>query len=395
MNRRALTLLLAGGVLGCTAAPAGAVSIYVALGDSYTAGPLILTPKGSPIDCGRSDHNYPTLVANQIKPGQFRDVSCGSAQTKDMTGPQTGLPLGGTNAPQFNALSADVDLVTVGIGGNDMGFGSVVSECVGRGTQSLGQGAPCTAHFAPGGQDSIARRLAEVVAPRVTKVVQDIQARAPSARVVLVGDPNPVPPAPGCYPFVPIAAGDLPYLKTVAEGLRDTKAKVADATGAEFVDLIPGSLGHDICAPIGTRWYEGIVPTAPAYPAHPNVLGMEFAAREVLKVLGRPPRNDLAIVTRRATSTGSLRLTLRAPSRGTFVITTRARGSAYARQRTVPPSRAGIITASLKPTAKQRRALRRAKRSTKVSISVAFTPVAGTKRTERTSLRVKARRARR
>ena len=34
----------------------------------------------------------------------FLDVSCGWAETKHMTSPQTGLPLGGTNPPQFNAL---------------------------------------------------------------------------------------------------------------------------------------------------------------------------------------------------------------------------------------------------------------------------------------------------
>src|ERR671918_2563183 len=78
-----------------TAASAGDVGTYVALGDSYTAGPLILTPTGDPIDCGRSDHNYPSLVANEIEPAEFRDVSCGSAQTKHMTEPQDGLPLGG------------------------------------------------------------------------------------------------------------------------------------------------------------------------------------------------------------------------------------------------------------------------------------------------------------
>src|SRR5215213_8234846 len=35
--------------------------VYVALGDSYTAGPLNPNQHGDPIDCGRSDHNYPPL----------------------------------------------------------------------------------------------------------------------------------------------------------------------------------------------------------------------------------------------------------------------------------------------------------------------------------------------
>ena len=68
---------------------------YVSLGDSYTAGPLVLTPTGTPIDCARSDHNYPSLVAEDLGVGELVDVSCSSAETKHMTEPQTGLPLGG------------------------------------------------------------------------------------------------------------------------------------------------------------------------------------------------------------------------------------------------------------------------------------------------------------
>src|SRR5258708_24306794 len=96
--------------------------VYVALGDSYTSAPVIPNQHGDPIDCGRSDHNYPSLVAEALGAATFVDVSCGSAETKHMTEPQTGLPLGGTNPPQFNALRPDATLVTVGIGGNDAGL---------------------------------------------------------------------------------------------------------------------------------------------------------------------------------------------------------------------------------------------------------------------------------
>ena len=39
---------------------------YVALGDSYTAGPLIPTTDLAG-GCARSDHNYPTLVADAVE----------------------------------------------------------------------------------------------------------------------------------------------------------------------------------------------------------------------------------------------------------------------------------------------------------------------------------------
>jgi lysophospholipase L1-like esterase len=296
MSRTALRVLALSLVLIACAAWAAAalghgqppVGVYVALGDSYTAGPLIPNPKGQPIDCGRSTRNYPTLVANAIRPAEFRDVSCGSAQTEHMTQPQTGLPLGGTNPPQFNALDPGVDLVTLGIGGNDMGFGGIVNTCVELGLQSLGRGHPCTDHFNAGGVDEVVRRLEQEVAPALAAVLDGIRERSPGARLVVVGYPDPVPQDPGCFPVVPLARGDLPYLHQVARNLSATVEEQARADGAEFVDLLPGSIGHDICQLPPTKWYEGIVPTSPAYPAHPNARGMSFAAQRVLATLSQP-----------------------------------------------------------------------------------------------------------
>ena len=45
-----------------------AAGVYIALGDSYTSGPLVPMQHGDPIDCGRSDHNYPSLIAAEFKP---------------------------------------------------------------------------------------------------------------------------------------------------------------------------------------------------------------------------------------------------------------------------------------------------------------------------------------
>ena len=58
--------LVAAVALVCFLAPAAAHAaggVYVALGDSYTSAPLVPNQYGQPIDCARSDHNYPSLVA--------------------------------------------------------------------------------------------------------------------------------------------------------------------------------------------------------------------------------------------------------------------------------------------------------------------------------------------
>src|ERR1051326_4231915 len=66
--------------------------LYVALGDSYTAGPFIPVQQDDPVGCLRSDHNYPHLVA-AILGFRLRDVSCSGATTQDMTSPQDVTPV--------------------------------------------------------------------------------------------------------------------------------------------------------------------------------------------------------------------------------------------------------------------------------------------------------------
>ena len=62
-------------------------------------------------------------------------------------------------------------------------------------------------------------------------------------------------------------------------------AAQADEAGARYVDTYHSSIGHDVCTLPGTKWVEGLVPTAPAAPFHPNSLGMRNSASRVLATL--------------------------------------------------------------------------------------------------------------
>jgi len=79
------------------------------------------------------------------------------------------------------------------------------------------------------------------------------------------------------------------------------------AHGAEFADTYLDSVGHDVCKLPPTRWFEGLVPTMPAYPLHPNALGEESMGRSVLKLLAGP-RPAPALSTLARTSATATRL---------------------------------------------------------------------------------------
>ncbi|HEV7863926.1 MAG TPA: SGNH/GDSL hydrolase family protein [Acidimicrobiia bacterium] len=258
---------------------AGAPLRYVALGDSYTSGPGIPDQVPESGGCQRSDHNYPHLVAEALGVDGFTDVSCAGATTAHMAMAQP-LPGGLTNGPQFNALASDIDLVSLGIGGNDIGFGEIAATCA---ALSLLPpfGAPCRHHFTRHG-DEVAARI-DAAAPKVAAVLAAIRERAPTARILVVGYPVILPAAgPGCWPLMPIAVGDVAWLRAVEGRLNAMLSDQAAAAGAAYVDTYTPSIGHDVCRLPGRKWVEGFIPTAPASPVHPNALGMANSARQVL-----------------------------------------------------------------------------------------------------------------
>ena len=283
----ALCLTLALTLCTLAASAAQAAGVYVALGDSYTSAPLVPNQHGDPIDCGRSDHNYPSLVAQEFKVDEFIDVSCGSAQTKHMTEPQTDLPAGGTNPPQFNGLRADATLVTVGIGGNDAGLVGVAEKCAELGVTNP-TGTACRDHWAPGGNDTVAAKIEEAK-PKIAAVLQGIHQRSPHARVAIVGYPDVLPKnGESCYPMVPLSPDDIRYIDELIVRINAMIAGQAAANDAEFVDTYRDSGGHDVCKLPPNRWFEGLVPTEPAYPLHPNGKGEASMARSAIAQLTKP-----------------------------------------------------------------------------------------------------------
>src|SRR3954452_21332208 len=95
-----------------------AAADYVALGDSYAAGPLI-PAQIQPFGSLKSSNNYAHLTAPQLHQTAFRDASCAGAETEDMTAAENGTP--GPNPSQFDSLDPDTKVVTFNIGGNDIG----------------------------------------------------------------------------------------------------------------------------------------------------------------------------------------------------------------------------------------------------------------------------------
>ena len=256
------------------AAPASAAREYVALGDSYAAGPLI--PVQVPIfGCLKSNNNYANLTARDLGL-TLRDATCSGAETEDMENPQNVDP-DGPNPPQFDRLTKQTRIVTLQIGGNDIGFSSIAEDCMSQSPE----GTPCQDRYVVNGRDEISERIA-ATAPLVANVLAGIKARSPKARILVVNYAAILPHSgPGCWPQMPITEGDVPYVRAKQEELNAMIATQAAAAGAEVIDWYAASAGHDACQPPVIRWVEPVVPVNAAAPIHPNLGGM-LAASELL-----------------------------------------------------------------------------------------------------------------
>ncbi|MHC1560596.1 SGNH/GDSL hydrolase family protein [Actinomycetospora sp. C-140] len=256
--------------------PSGTVE-YVNMGDSYSAGSGVQPPAlGAPPQCLQSARNWGHVLATRWG-YELTDVSCGGAETKDYTTSQyPGV------RPQVEALSASTDVVTMTIGGNDSGvFIGAIQACGTAAATTAGTGNPCEQQNG----DRFVDTINNVTYPSLVRALETVKDAAPHARIAIAGYLQILPAERGCYPIMPVATGDVPYLNDIEATLNDAVRRAAAATDVTFIDVTPASQGHDACQPLGTRWIEPVVGGTNPVVVHPNALGEQAMADRAVAVL--------------------------------------------------------------------------------------------------------------
>lgn len=271
----ALGVTLASAPVAAEEVEAAEFTSYVAIGDSFTAGPMVQAQAQMPLlGCMQSSVNYPKRLAEELGIEDLTDVSCSGAVMNDLYEKQFD-----DTEPQLDALGPETDLVTVGISGNDFGFSEVLIECAKRSlTNPLG--SPCSDYY--GGE--LDERI-DGLRGDLNQVYADIAERSPNATVLSIGYLQIMPERGGCWPSTPISRGDVPFVDQAQIRLNEMIAEVSQANGATFVDTF--ERGHDVCQGSSTRWVEGLIPEDGA-PVHPNNLGMAATTDFIRSTLGVP-----------------------------------------------------------------------------------------------------------
>ncbi len=148
---------------------------YVAMGDSAAAAPLV-PDQALPVGCLRSTNDYPSVLARRIGAASSTDVTCSGARTEDLAS-RTQSTRTGQVPPQLDAVTANTQLVTVTVGGNDVDSPAIAAEC----RQTTLDVQPCLPDLVVVGVDGISQAI-EADADDWSALIADIRDKAPAAR---------------------------------------------------------------------------------------------------------------------------------------------------------------------------------------------------------------------
>lgn len=218
---------------------------YVALGDSYSAGNGAGNYDSSSGNCHRSLSAYPHLWANAHAPSSFADTACSGALTTDVTSSQLG------------PLNSSTGLVTITIGGNDAGFSDVITTCV------TGSDTDCVNRV-----NTAENYVRNTLPGRLDAVYNAIRAKAPSARVVVLGYPDMYTLNVFC---IGLSATKHQKIDEAADLIDSTTATRASAHGFVFGDVRSTFHGHELCS--GDDWLHSLVISPSWESYHPTATG--------------------------------------------------------------------------------------------------------------------------
>ena len=262
---------------------------YVAMGSSFASGPGIdpLTDPG----CGRSANNYANQVADALAL-DLTDVTCSGATVNNLVdAPQTAG--GVVRPPQVEAVTADTDLVTITIGGNDFNYllNMFRYSCQADPTPVLGipginpviQGILCGPVDVAGAATALAGVEAEL-----DGLVDAIRQRSPHARIVFVDYITIFPTNAKPCAATPMSRDQLRYFNDQAAELAKATKRVSHRhDGVDLVTISKTSRNHHICSsdPWVDGWVFGNVFGGGLVAYHLNAAGMTATADLVIDEL--------------------------------------------------------------------------------------------------------------
>lgn len=276
---------------------------YVALGDSYSSGEGAWDyEEGTDFDdrddlwpfnddeedhnrCHRSENAYSQIIAHDNDfAGGFTFVACSGATSEDL---ETENDQNTGEDPQLDALDDETSLVTMTMGGNDLGFADVVKDCIVNGEGGVSFIDTC--------QEKHDERIEEELPQLMEELIdyyEQIQEQAPNAQVVIIGYPPLFDPEVGDSLGNLLFAEDMLWMNEQAAELNAMLAEAAEEAGIQFIDPTEAFAGHGIGS--DDPWFNDLDLGGPGFSVadpssfHPNAAGHAAIAELIQQQLENP-----------------------------------------------------------------------------------------------------------
>lgn len=301
----------------------GSLIPYLGIGDSYASGQgafdyLSGTDTASN-QCHVSVHSYPLLLSGDLFGSAGHSVACSGAKIHDLADMSPTYHGQSTDTSQSRAsvlsgfkpgIVAQQTFVTeylpgvltVQIGGNDIGFGDLMLRCI----------SP-VAHIRPfqtnpnncfeSYEDRLElEQLIDRTYVRWVQTYRQLQAASPGSRVYAIGYPDIVSPTAKCRLNAPFTKEDIAFALDASHYLNSVMKKAATAAGVQFIDISDALKGHELCSgALGELAMNGITAGTDTFHVlgqesfHPNAFGHQLIEQAILNATHHFANNEKPI----------------------------------------------------------------------------------------------------
>lgn len=228
---------------------------YMALGDSYASGEgaydYFAETDTDENMCHLSRSSYPYLIGQQLGLNSYNSVACSGAkieninqyvQKENIPSPNNmGDLLPGYKRQLQYVKKYQPNVVTVGIGGNDIGFGKVIIQCIGYGVVPN----TCYRYY----EDRL--EIVMLINKQFTRLVELFTGLKsgvkPGTKIYAVGYPKVVQMHGDCAVNVRLNNDEVEFSNLLIEYLNLVIEKSAAKAGVYFVDASETFAGHKLC----------------------------------------------------------------------------------------------------------------------------------------------------
>lgn len=239
---------------------------YLTLGDSYISGEGAFDYEpGTDRDdnkCHVSLLAYSNLLGHDLGYNSYHSVACSGAKTDDVI--DTSSAYLGQASPKTkisNRVDSQVHtilsnfqpgyidqldfvsqyqpkVITLSVGGNDMGFSDIIKKCI----------APGSCYGSYEDRLELVREINRSVFPKLVNTYQQIKTTgAPDARIYVVGYPQIAKPGGNCADNVHLDADEVTFSTQLISYLDNIVQAAAARAGVVYVDTQNSLDGHRLC----------------------------------------------------------------------------------------------------------------------------------------------------